>query len=282
MLYDLAVAAHSLALVLLASLLAGCPSATVPPDPAPEAPNVIDGPLSPLHAEPDVLNGGRIHDSLGREVLLRGANVNALGEYWAFDPDVAPVFPIVDDEVDLYSGIGWNVVRLILTWSRVEPSPGEFDEDYLDEVEQAVLLFRSRGIYTLIDLHQDAWGPSLAASGDEDCPDGTYAAVGWDGAPAWATLHGDASRCIREGTFGLREFSPAVVAAFLAFWQDDEGPGGIGIQSRYHAMLGHLAGRFSAHDSVVGYDVMNEPNAWSSLTLAWRLPGRDSKTRPRP
>ncbi len=259
-------------LLLLLTLLLGC----APPDEAEELPppNVIAGPLSPLHAEPDLVDGGRIHDGQGREVLLRGANHNALGEYWAFDPEVSPVFPLVEDEIDLYAGLGWNVVRLILTWSLVEPSPGEYDEAYLDEVEQAVLLFESRGIYTLIDLHQDAWGPSLAAPEDVACPDNTYPAVGWDGAPAWATLDGGASRCIREGTFGLREFSPAVVAAFLAFWRDDEGPGGVGVQSRYHAMLAHLAARFSPRDSVIGYDVMNEPNAWSGLTLGLAAPGQ--------
>ena len=185
------------------------------------------------------------------------------------------MLPIVEEELDLFAGLGWNVVRLLLTWSRVEPEPGVYDEAYLDEVEAAVLLFQERGIYTLIDLHQDAWGPTLAAPEDVDCAEGSYAAVGWDGAPGWATLDGDASRCIQEGTFGLREFSPAVVASFLAFWQDADGPGGVGIQTRYHAMLGHLAARFSPYDSVVGYDVMNEPNAWSDLTLAVAAPGQD-------
>ena len=248
----------------------GC--VTEEPDPEPAGPNVIAGPLSPLHAELDPA-GGWFQDAQGREVLLRGANINSLGEYWAFDPDVAPVFPLVEEEVDLYAGIGWNVVRLILTWSLVEPSPGEYDEAYLDEVEAAVQLFQSRGIYTLIDLHQDAWGPTLAAT--EECPPDTQPAVGWDGAPGWATLDGGASRCIPDGTFALREFSPAVVAAFLAFWQDDEGPGGIGVQTRYHSMLGHLATRFSPYDSVIGYDVMNKPNAWSSVTLALAAPGQD-------
>ena len=34
-------------------------------------------------------------------------------------------------------------------------------------------MLRERGIYTLIDLHQDAWGPSLVAPPDEACPSGT-------------------------------------------------------------------------------------------------------------
>ncbi len=237
------------------------------------APNVIAGPLSPLYAVADEHRGGRLVDGQGREVLLRGANVNSLGEYWQYDEAVAPTFPLVEEEIDLYAGIGWNVVRLLLSWSKVEPSPGNFDEAYLQEVESAVLLFESRGVYTIIDLHQDAWGPALAAPESQECPEGTFPAIGWDGAPEWATLDAGASRCITEGAFGLREFSPAVLTSFLAFWTDQPGPEGVGVQTRYHAMLQHLAKRFSPYDAVIGYDVMNEPNAWSSVTLAFAAPG---------
>ena len=107
---------------------------------------------------------------------------------------------------------------------------------YLDKVEATVRLLESRGIYSIIDLHQDAWGPSLAAREDENCPEGTIPAVGWDGAPAWATLHNDLPRCFPDHPLlGEREFSPAVTQAFISFWQDAEGPGGVGIQTRFHA-----------------------------------------------
>lgn len=53
--------------------------------------------------------------------------------------------------------------RLLLSWSRVEPQPGVYDDAYLAQIEQAVLLLQRRGIYTVIDLHQDAWGPTLYA-----------------------------------------------------------------------------------------------------------------------
>jgi endoglycosylceramidase len=239
-----------------------------------DGPNVVEGPLSALHAELDADKGGRIVDASGREVLLRGANINSFGEYWAYDPTVPTVFSFGEDDADAIAGIGWNLVRLILSWSRVEPSPGEYDEAYLDEVEAAVRLLESREVYTIIDLHQDAWGPSLAARDDEGCPEGTTPAFGWDGAPGWATLDNDASRCITDGPItGRREFSPAVIQAFLSFWNDAEGPGGIGIQARYHAMLSHLAARFSRYDSVAGYDPMNEPNAYSETTLAAGAPG---------
>jgi endoglycosylceramidase len=210
----------------------------------------------PLHAEPDETNGGAIVDDLGRTVLLRGVNVNALAEYWKAG-DFNTTFPLIDSDIDFIASVGWNAVRLLLSWSRVEPNPGEYDEAYLTEVDDAILRFARRGIYTIVDLHQDAWGATLAARPDEVCASGKPA-FGWDGAPGWATLDGGAARC----TTGLREFSPAVRAAWGAFWTDSPGPGGIGVRTRYAQMLGALARRYAKEPRVAGFDMMNEPNAF--------------------
>jgi endoglycosylceramidase len=210
-----------------------------------------------LHAEPDPAAGGRIVDSAGREVLLRGVNVNALAEYWK-STDFPTTFPLTESDVEQMSAIGWNAVRLLVSWSRVEPDPGKYDEDYLSEVDAAVTLFASRDIYSIIDFHQDAWGATLAADPGEACTPPETPAFGWDGAPGWATFDGGQRRC----SSGIRELSPAVRAAWTAFWRDDPGPGGVGIRTRYAAMVGHVAGRYAGRGEVAGFDVMNEPNAF--------------------
>jgi endoglycosylceramidase len=220
--------------------------------------------LPDLHAEPDPERGGRIVDAEGREVLLRGVNVNALAEYWAYG-DLPTVFPLTVEDADRMAAIGWNVVRLLLSWSRVEPAPGEYDVAYLEEVRAAVRLFASRGIYTILDLHQDAWGPTLAARPTEACTPPEQSAFGWDGAPGWATLDGGAARC---ATLGIRELSPAVAASFAAFFDDAPGPGGVGIRTRYVAMLAEVARALAAEPGVAGYDLMNEPNAFFDEDLA--------------
>jgi len=217
--------------------------------------------LPSLHAEPDRVAGGRIVDAHGREVLLRGVNVNAFVEYWAYDPRLFTTYPFPPEDADAIAGMGWNVVRLLLSWSRVEPAPGVYDEAYLDAIEDTVRMLERRGVYTLIDLHQDAWSATLAARPGEDCTAGPPA-FGWDGAPAWATQDGGAARCV---ALGIRELSPAVLAAFDAFWGDAPGPGGVGIRTRYVRMLARLAERFSHLDAVAGYDLMNEPNALTQL-----------------
>jgi endoglycosylceramidase len=226
------------------------PSTTTSTPAAPE--------LLPLHAAPDPDGGGRIVDRDGREVLLRGVNVNALVEYWQYG-DFPTTFPITEDDAEQMAGIGWNVVRLLVSWSRVEPEPGQYDEAYLDEVRDAVELFARYGVWSIIDFHQDAWGPSLAARDDETCASEDERAFGWDGAPAWATLDGGAPRCAAGG---VRETSAAVRAAFTAFWLNRPGPDGVGVRTRYADMVGHVAARFANESAVAGYDVMNEPNAF--------------------
>lgn len=223
------------------------PSATVNPVRLPD-----------LHAEPDPDGGGRIVDAEGRQALLRGVNVNALAEYWQ-GSEFPTVFPLTEADADLMAVIGWNTVRLLLSWSRVEPQPGAYDDAYLEQARAAVRLLASRGLYSIIDLHQDAWGATLAAPPEESCMPGDELALGWDGAPAWATLDGGMPRCAPAG---IRELSPAVLTAFTNFFDDAPGPGGVGIRDRYAAMLAHVARVLAAEPGVAGYDLMNEPNAF--------------------
>lgn len=233
------------------------PSHTATSSPTPTATeNLLR--LPALHAEPDPVAGGRIVDAEGRHVLLRGVNVNALAEYWQGN-EFPTVFPFGEADAELMAAIGWNCVRLLVSWSLVEPQPGVYDDAYLATVAEAVETLAARGLYAVIDLHQDAWGPTLAAPPTEVCPEGFDLALGWDGAPGWATFDGGASRCAQAG---IRELSPAVLAAFASFWANAEGPGGVGIADRYAAMLGHVAEVLSPLPGVAGYDLMNEPNAF--------------------
>ena len=76
--------------------------------------------LPRLRAVPDPVKGGHIADSQGREVILRGVNVNSLGEYWK-GTDNKPVLPLDRRDPGRIARIGWNTVRLIVSWSKVEP-----------------------------------------------------------------------------------------------------------------------------------------------------------------
>ncbi|HUO05300.1 MAG TPA: cellulase family glycosylhydrolase [Candidatus Binataceae bacterium] len=227
---------------------------------------VVNAPLSVV-LQPGGI--GIITDGRGREVLLRGLDVNSLGEFWQFDPSLPPVLKLRPADMDFIASMGLNLVRLVISWSSVEPSPGVYDEKYLSRVAQTIEALNQRGIYTLVDLHQDAWNATLGARPNEACTSDELPAQGWDGAPAWATLTDDSTlRCIPP-LAGLyeRELSPAVLEAWAKFWDNRPGPGGVGIQDRYIAMLHHLATRLGGVPGVMGYDIMNEPNAYPAYLV---------------
>ena len=50
---------------------------------------------------------------------------------------------------------GFNIVRLGVIWEAVEVEPGVYNTTYLDEIEKLVNRLGERGIYSIIDSHQD-------------------------------------------------------------------------------------------------------------------------------
>ncbi len=57
---------------------------------------------------------------------------------------------------------------LILNWSFLEPLPGMIDEAYLQKIHKFVDLAKAHGMYTVLDMHQDAWGKYIASDGSEN------------------------------------------------------------------------------------------------------------------
>lgn len=212
-----------------------------------------DGPVAAdvVELRPLSVEAGRIVDDRGRSVLLRGANVNALGDYFQADPEVEPTAPVTDADWDAMAAHGLSVVRLILSWSRLEPERGTIADDYLLQVRGAVEAANARGLYVVLDVHQDAWGKEVATPDGTTCPEGTEAAIGWDGAPAWATLTDGASTCRTGG----RESAPAVQAAFGNFYANTDG-----IRDRLVAVWGAVAEEFAGTAGVAGFELLNEPN----------------------
>ena len=169
----------------------GCSSGGDDEGAAPESHDAEAAALPALHA----VRGDRpgVFDVDGRQVVLRGVNLNGLAEYARADPDLDPTVPVTDETWDQIADEGFNVVRLLVSWSRLEPERGEVDDAYVDEVRSAVRGAARRGLYTVVDMHQDAWGPFVATPASVDCPPGREPANGWDGAPEWATPSADAA-----------------------------------------------------------------------------------------
>lgn len=243
------------AAAVLAGLLAAAPATAADPtadptadraaDRAPGAPHRV---LSPLHATTG--SGAAVVDARGARVLLRGVNVNGLGEYYQANPDFEPTVPLTRDDFHDIAQLGFNSVRLIVSWSRLEPTRGAYDTAYVDRIHRAVDWAASYGLYVVLDMHQDAWGIAVDTPIGTQCPPGSVPNNGWDGAPAWATITDGESTC-RPGE---RELAPAVRHAWQHFYDDTDG-----IQAELVRTWGRLARDFASDPTVAGYDLLNEP-----------------------
>ncbi|MEY3361867.1 MAG: hypothetical protein RL531_1586 [Actinomycetota bacterium] len=207
-------------------------------------------PLTALRVDRSV-SPPAVVDAAGRQTLLRGVNVSSLGDYWQANRRYPTVVPMTGADWDRIAAQGFDSVRLLVSWSRLEPRRDRFDRAYLDRIRAAVAAARARGIYTILDMHQDAWGKYVATPRGTSCPEGTEPAKGWDGAPRWATLTGGLSTC----TPGAREASPAAQEAWRAFYANDRG-----IRDELVEAWGFLARSFRTEAAIAGYDLLNEPN----------------------
>lgn len=79
-----------------------------------------------------------IKDVDGRTVLLRGANVNYLNDYASNGTGLPTVVPADRTDFERMAALGFDVVRLNIAWSALEPTPGAFDTAYVDRIRQAV------------------------------------------------------------------------------------------------------------------------------------------------
>jgi endoglycosylceramidase len=244
----------------LATLVALVALMTVPrpASSAPAAPQV-GHPLVAVHGP-----HARLADDLGRQILLRGVNDNQLGEYYVDDPSNPSTIPLTAGDFERMAGFGFDVVRLIVSWSKLEPQPGVIDAGYIAAIKQAIEWARAADVYVIVDMHQDAWGPSIATPPGTTCTPPLSGNVGWDGAPAWATITDGASTCKLQ----VREIAPAVARAFTSFYGDRVAPDGVGIQTHLVRAWAALAAAVADDPAVAGYDLLNEPNPGELLGVA--------------
>ncbi|HEY1594066.1 MAG TPA: cellulase family glycosylhydrolase [Thermoleophilaceae bacterium] len=147
------------------------------------------------------------------------------------------------DDAAFLARNGFNVVRLGVIYAGVEPSPGQYDDAYLANVAATVRQLAKRGIYTLLDFHQDQYNERFHG----------------EGFPAWAVQDDGLPNQPDLGFPGNYLAMAAVQHAFDHFWADSPGPGGVGLQERYSAAWAHVASRFASNTHVLGYDLFNEP-----------------------
>ncbi len=207
-----------------------------------------------LHAEIGDKPG--IYDAAGRYMILRGVNYNCLGDYWQANPVIATQKQPDENDYKMMAAYGFNCVRLLFSWSKLEPVQGQYDYNYIQQIKQNIASAGKYGLYVIVDMHQDAWGKYIATPSTTVCDKPNK---GWDGAPLWATLTDNVSTC---RTTADRESAPAVVHAFENFWKNKQD-----IQLSCLKAWAELAKNICTYENVVGYDLFNEPGLGYSNLL---------------
>lgn len=155
-----------------------------------------------------------------------------------FPPYTLATAGFSETDAKILAAEGFNALRVGVIYSAFEPSPGKYDDRYLDEVEKTVSMLASHGIGSLLDFHQDLYGPVFQG----------------EGFPEWATLT-DGLPMGSERNFPEAYFkNPALARAFDNFWKNRPGPGAGGLQDRYAAAWAHVARSFAKFRGVFGYD----------------------------
>ena len=218
--------------------------------------------LLALHATTGAHPG--VFDSRGRQVLLRGVDVNSLGDYYQDDPSLPTVVPVTDHDWASMASQGFDVVRLLVSWSKLEPQRGVYDDAYLTRVIDTVHAGAHHGIYSVIDMHQDAWAKYIASPKGAHCTNGGTPAIGWDGAPQWATLT-NGSDTWRDGSRDVRGGRDRMGQLLCR-------------PRRHHDRVGQHMGarrvRVGADPAVAGFDLLNEPNHGHDTNTALPALGR--------
>lgn len=195
----------------------------------------------------------------GQVVLLHGLN-----EVYKIAPYTPAASGFGDDDAAFLAANGFNVVRLGVIWSAIEPEPGVYDAAYLDSIEQTVQTLAAHGIHTVLDMHQDNYSEAFQG----------------EGAPDWATQDGGLPNP-SNGFPGNYFTNPAQWNAWDMFWDNASAPDGRGLSDHFALTWQQVAARFSGNTDVVGYEIINEPwpgSQWLRAALGNDFFGRQQLT----
>jgi endoglycosylceramidase len=180
----------------------------------------------------------QIIDASGEVVLLRGTNFRG---YHYGDQDLWKTTHTDGDYQNIKSW-GFNAVRLLISWSKIETTKGVYNERYFAEyVDRDINWAKKYGLYIILDMHQYKWGAKWNGNGSPD----------------WAIAQYPSTE---EGR----------LSAVEDFWKSQE------LRTHFVDTWKYVAARYANEPTVAGYDVLNEP--WAMFDKSKSSPSQISST----
>ena len=209
--------------------------------------------------------GPFLYDSQGRVVFLHGVDAVYKRKPFELYTDPAKPWNFSASDASLMARLGFDVVRLGMTWSGLEPGKANANDPaicdpgkptnphqlnlttldrYLTHLKQTVDLLGRYHIFTILDMHQDVYNQAF---------DG-------EGAPSWAVCTNHVAMTDPPGRWSGEYSTTAARVAFGHFWNNDVRGD---LQGQYDQVWGYVAKAFRGDAWVIGYDPFNEPYSTS-------------------
>jgi endoglycosylceramidase len=194
-------------------------------------------------------DGTALRDGLGRVVFLRGVNAGGRSKFAPFVPfDYASgqYASALASYMDRAASWGIDAVRVPFTWAALEPVQGQHDEEWLGRYEQLLQAAWARGIWTVVDFHQDVYSEAFCG----------------DGFPLWTIPDPKPAPHHDCTSWQLEYFQDAdVKAAFDRFWA-----AGSPVMAAFLGAWDFMIARFKDTPGVAGFEPINEPGWGSAAT----------------
>lgn len=206
------------ALGLVAASLVGSDPAAVEAAPA-------DATLPSAGAPATMQAGDRWfpRDEQGRAFVLHGHNIKNHGDR---------LDEITPDRLQAMRDNGFTVLRLATFWVDLEPTEGDWNETYIEDLRRILQDADEVGLRVVLTMHQDSYSE----------------AVGGYGMPDWTTR----TDGIAYQPNALPCLEPANQRAWQHFWEDED------LQQAHVRAWEKMVDEFQDEPALYGYDLLNE------------------------
>ncbi len=182
--------------------------------------------------------GEHLRDAEGRALVMRGVNLASAHKHAPYTDE----FTFADYE--RLHAWGFRSLRFLITWAAIEPTPGTYDDAYLDWVAERMQWARDAGLSVVLDMHQDVYGEGF----------------GFGGAPRWTCPESFYAAFVPNENWILNYGDTNVLACYDHLWGDEA------LHASFAAMWGHVAERLAGEGAILGIDPMNEPH-WGTQAV---------------